>query len=55
MPCVLTSEQARERVNRRWMNDSKSLEQYIEKIVKRAPALTDEQRDRLAAALADTR
>jgi len=47
----LTSDRARELAERRWQHDSQGLDEYIDRIVKRAPALTPAQRERLALLL----
>jgi hypothetical protein len=47
----LSSEQARALAQRRWEHDNQGLDEYIDRLVKRAPALTVEQRDRLALLL----
>jgi hypothetical protein len=47
----LTSDRARELAQRRWQHDSQGLDEYIDRIVKRAPALTPAQRERLALLL----
>ena len=47
----LTSDRARELAERRWQHDSQGLDEYIDRIVKRAPALTPAQRARLALLL----
>lgn len=48
----LTPDRARELARRRWQHDAQGLDEYIDRIVKRAPALTSAQRDRLALLLA---
>jgi hypothetical protein len=47
----LTSDRARELAQRRWQHDGQGLDEYIDRIVKRAPALTPAQRHRLALLL----
>jgi hypothetical protein len=47
----LTSDRARELAQRRWQHDSQGLDEYIDRIVKRAPALTPAQREKLALLL----
>jgi hypothetical protein len=47
----LTSDRARELAKRRWQHDGQGLDEYIDRIVKRAPALTPAQRERLALLL----
>jgi hypothetical protein len=47
----LTPDRARELAMRRWQHDSQGLDEYIDRIVKRAPALTPAQRERLALLL----
>ena len=47
----LTPDRARELAHRRWQHDAQGLDEYIDRIVKRAPALTAEQRGRLAVLL----
>jgi hypothetical protein len=47
----LTSDRARELAQRRWQHDGQGLDEYIDRIVKRAPALTPAQRARLALLL----
>ena len=47
----LTSDRARELAQRRWQHDGQGLDEYIDRIVKRAPALTPAQRERLALLL----
>ncbi len=47
----LTSDRARELAKRRWQHDGQGLDEYIDRIVKRAPALTPAQRARLALLL----
>jgi hypothetical protein len=44
----LTSDRARELVQRRWARDNQGLEDCIDRLDKRSDALTGEQRDRLA-------
>lgn len=54
-----TSEEGRQRIvdgqRRRWASDPMGLDRYIEKLIARAPALTEEQRHRLSEMLADPR
>jgi hypothetical protein len=47
----LTPDRARELAKRRWQHDGQGLDEYIDRIVKRAPALTPAQRERLALLL----
>jgi hypothetical protein len=48
---TLSPEQARDLAQKRWQHDNQGLDEYIDKLVKRAPALTQDQRDRLATLL----
>ena len=47
----LTPDRARELAKRRWQHDSQGLDEYIDRIVKRAPELTSAQREKLALLL----
>jgi hypothetical protein len=47
----LTSDEARALSRRRWNKDPESLDKHIDKLVKRAPALTPDQRAKLALLL----
>ena len=47
----LTRERSLELNRRRWEHDNTGLDEYIDRLVKRAPALTAEQRDKLAGLL----
>ena len=47
----MTSDEARARVERRWQRDRQGLDYHVEQVVRRAPALTAEQRDKLAVLL----
>jgi hypothetical protein len=47
----LSTDQARELSRTRWAHDNQGLDEYIDRLVKRAPALTNAQRDRLALLL----
>jgi hypothetical protein len=45
---TLSPEQARVLARRRWEHDNQGLDEYIDRLVKRAPALSDEQKAKLA-------
>jgi len=47
----LTSDRARELAQRRWQHDGQGLDEYIDRLVKRAPALSAAQRQKLALIL----
>lgn len=49
----LTSERAAQINAERWRHDGTGLETVVSKLVKRAPALTAEQAERIRAALAE--
>ena len=48
------SEHARQMAKARWSRDPQGLDEYIDRLVRRAPALTQSQRDRLALLLRGT-
>jgi len=52
VPTPLAAEAARDLADQRWSHTrTAALDRYVEQVIKRATALTPEQRDRLAAAL----